>query len=476
MGYNCVSLILTILLVVITWPVVYGNDATPIPQNKNRIEQWFNTNVPSLASRKDKLDPALLTAEATPRVRQNGRGDFNTLTEAINSVPVGNNERVIIKLGHGEYKEKVTIDRNKPFITLYGDPNAMPVLTFDGTAAEYGTVDSATLIVLSDYFMAINIIVKLSITVNSMVIKTRFVMTLETISSKTVTSKGHLISSLGADALYTSYSTQLNVVGDGLRVITAHAGKSTEEKSGYSFVHCKVTGTGTGIYLGRAWMSHPKVVYAYTDMSSVVNPSGWHENTQTERDKTVFYGEYKCSGPGSLKEKRVKYTQDIDNIEANSFISLGYIQGSSWLLPPPFSINREINPKTRMKMKVIVPGSKLIRGISRERKILMGLTPRIAAISISGFALVKAACYTLRHEDLRNQKSSLSPRERQVYSELVRVKEASPMAIWGSSSALVFSAEFFICPSIESHFRGPKAVCIGFTGFATFSVKFFDRH
>ncbi|CAG7888940.1 unnamed protein product [Brassica rapa] len=163
MGYNCVSLILTILLVVITWPVVYGNDATPILQNKNRIEQWFNNNVPSLlTTRKDTLAPALLTAEATPRsIRpQNGRGDFKTLTEAINSVPVGNKERVIIKLGHGEYKEKVTIDRNKPFITLYGNPNAMPVLTFDGTAVEYGTVDSATLIVLSDYFMAINIIVK----------------------------------------------------------------------------------------------------------------------------------------------------------------------------------------------------------------------------------------------------------------------------------------------------------------------------
>ncbi|CAN6990119.1 unnamed protein product [Brassica rapa subsp. trilocularis] len=95
-------------------------------------------------------------------VRQNGRGDFKTLTEAINSVPVGNKDspHVIIKLGHGEYKEKVTIDRNKPFITLYGNPNAMPVLTFDGMAVEYGTVDSATLIVLSDYFMAINIIVK----------------------------------------------------------------------------------------------------------------------------------------------------------------------------------------------------------------------------------------------------------------------------------------------------------------------------
>lgn len=68
MGYNCVSLILTISLAVITWPVVCGNDATPIPQNKNQIGQWFNTNVPSLASRKDTLDPALLAAEATPRV------------------------------------------------------------------------------------------------------------------------------------------------------------------------------------------------------------------------------------------------------------------------------------------------------------------------------------------------------------------------------------------------------------------------
>lgn len=68
MGYNYVSLIVTILLVVITSPVVFGNDAAPIPENKGRIELWFNTNVPSLTSRKNTLDPALLTAEAKPRI------------------------------------------------------------------------------------------------------------------------------------------------------------------------------------------------------------------------------------------------------------------------------------------------------------------------------------------------------------------------------------------------------------------------
>ena len=52
-------------------------------------------------------------------------------------------------------------------------------------------------------------------------------------------------------------------------------------------------------------------------------------------DRTVFYGEYMCTGPGSHKEKRVAHTQDIDKNEANGFLTLGYIKGSLWLLPPP---------------------------------------------------------------------------------------------------------------------------------------------
>jgi len=52
-------------------------------------------------------------------------------------------------------------------------------------------------------------------------------------------------------------------------------------------------------------------------------------------DRTVFYGEYMCTGPGSHKAKRVAHTQDIDNKEASQFLTLGYIKGSKWLLPPP---------------------------------------------------------------------------------------------------------------------------------------------
>lgn len=89
-----------------------------------------------------------------------GPGQFHSLTDALNSVPEGNKKRVIIRMAPGEYIEKVTIDQEKPFITLVGDPNNMPIISYDGTAAEYGTVDSASLIILSDYFMAVNIVVR----------------------------------------------------------------------------------------------------------------------------------------------------------------------------------------------------------------------------------------------------------------------------------------------------------------------------
>ncbi|XP_010546117.1 PREDICTED: pectinesterase PPME1-like isoform X2 [Tarenaya hassleriana] len=343
-----------------SWAVVLASDATPIPEARGQVDQWFATNVKALSQRKGTLDPALEAAEAKPLVItvNKGGGQFRTLTEALRSIPAGNSRRVIIRMGPGEYREKVTIDRNKPFITLLGNPKSMPVITFDGTAAKYGTVDSATLIVLSDYFMAINVIVKntapapdgktkgaqalaMRISGNKAAFyNCKFYGYQDTVCDDT---GSHFFKDCYIEGTFdfifgsgTSLylRTQLHVVGDGIRVITAQAGKSTADQSGYSFVHCRVTGTGEGIYLGRAWMTHPKVVYAYTEMTSVVNPSGWHHNPDISRDKTVFYGEYKCYGPGSLKHKRVPYTQDLDATEARRFLTLGYIQGSKWLLPP----------------------------------------------------------------------------------------------------------------------------------------------
>ncbi|CAL2235815.1 unnamed protein product [Prunus armeniaca] len=89
-----------------------------------------------------------------------------TITDGVNRILADNTKSVIVYIGGGEYNEKITIPRNKPFVIFYGSPKNRPTLTFSGTAQKYGTVNSATVIVESDYFVATNLIIKVQLFAN----------------------------------------------------------------------------------------------------------------------------------------------------------------------------------------------------------------------------------------------------------------------------------------------------------------------
>ncbi|CAL0308028.1 unnamed protein product [Lupinus luteus] len=343
--------------------VVFAYDNVPIPAGKTQLTSWFQENVKPLSQRKNTLDPTLVAAESAARVikvMQDGSGNFKTINEAINSIPKGNTKRVIMYIGGGTYNEKVRIDREKPFITLYGAPGKMPNLTYGGTALEYGTLDSATLIVESDYFVASNIIISNSAPRPDGKRKGAQAVALRASGDKATFYKVTLLGfqdTLCDDGDWHIYkdcliqgtvdfvfgngktlflNTELRVLGDeGMSVITAHARDKDTDDTGYSFIHCDVTGTGTGTLLGRAWMSKSKVVFAYSNLGRVVNKVAWSNNFHPEYDRSLYFGEYKNVGPGADLKGRYKYTKILNDVEAKPFITLGYIQGSKWLLPPP---------------------------------------------------------------------------------------------------------------------------------------------
>lgn len=134
--------------------------------------RWLSNTMEVLKERRQEmkkgeapeLDPRLVLAENNRRVitvRQDGTGDFKTVTAAVESVKEGNTRRIIIKIGKGVYKEKLTVPREKKYLTFYGesaDQADMPVITSGGTAKEFGTIYSATVAVESNHFMAVNII------------------------------------------------------------------------------------------------------------------------------------------------------------------------------------------------------------------------------------------------------------------------------------------------------------------------------
>ena len=161
---------LTTLLIFLAAFAPISSATTEVPAEKSQLEAWFSGHVKPLADRKAELDPALVAAEegsTVVKVRADGSGDFKTVTEAIASVPAGNTKRVVIWIGEGVYKEKLTIERNQPFITLYGSPKNMPKLTFDGDAKKYGTVYSGTLTVEADYFVAANLVLEVICELNA---------------------------------------------------------------------------------------------------------------------------------------------------------------------------------------------------------------------------------------------------------------------------------------------------------------------
>lgn len=140
----------------LTRNLVISEDNAPIPPSDAAVDGWFDANVKPFKERKTNLDPQLVAAEAVPRMIKVSKtgGNFNTIADALKSIPPWTTKRVIIHIGPGEYLEKIKLPRTLPFVTFYGNANNMPTITYNEAS------ESATVIIEAEYFVAINIIFK----------------------------------------------------------------------------------------------------------------------------------------------------------------------------------------------------------------------------------------------------------------------------------------------------------------------------
>eukprot|EP00250_Pteridium_aquilinum_P003442 c13752_g1_i1 orf=72-1256(-) len=284
-----------------------------------------------------------------------GMGNFQTVQDAIDSVPKNNNQRTIIQIAAGIYQEKVKIPKDKPFITVEGAGMNSTTITWDDTAtSSKSTFKSATFTVMAPGFVARDLTFQNTAPAPPPGAVGAQAVALQTSGDQ---SAFYGCAFLGAqDTLYDHRGRHYFkdcwiqgsidfIFGDGLSLyegcmlyvidtpggsLTAQKRKTEGEDTGFVFLNCSITGTGT-VYLGRAWGAYSRVVYIYTRIDTIILPGGWNDWGISSRDKTAFYGEYKCWGPGADLQNRVAWAHELTDSQAEPFMSTSFIDGQSWL-------------------------------------------------------------------------------------------------------------------------------------------------
>ncbi|WCJ28168.1 Pectin lyase-like superfamily protein [Euphorbia peplus] len=355
MGHKIGLIIFTFIVTCIN--VIICDDSVPVPAEKTAVNAWFQQNLKST-----KLNPILQQAERVRKVIKVGpNGQFKTISQAIASVPSGNKGRVIIQIAKGVYNEKIKVERTKPFITFYGKPGT--IVQASGNAAQYGTLNSASVIVEADYFIAYNIIFKNTSprptpadtkkgSAGAQAVALRISGDMAAFygckfygfQDTLCDDKGrHLFMNCfiegTVDFIFGSGKslyllTTLHVLKESWKtVITAQAKKEANEDSGYSFVHCAINGDGVQeANLGRGWFQRPSVVFSYSTMNNGINPIAWEANKQPAA--TLNFGEYQNKGAGANLNGRAAFTKKLDFAAAKPYVTLGFIEASTWLLQP----------------------------------------------------------------------------------------------------------------------------------------------
>ncbi|XVE56066.1 hypothetical protein DITRI_Ditri03aG0207200 [Diplodiscus trichospermus] len=282
-------------------------------------------------------------------VDQSGKGDYRTIQEAIDAVPSNNNELVYILVKPGIYKEKIVVPVDKPFITISGSNANGTIITWNDGGDIF---ESPTFTVLASDFVGRYLTIQNTLGPGAKAVALRVSGDRAAFyGCRILSHQDTLLDDTGRHYYSNCYiegavdficgnaaslfeRCHLHTLSEGDAAITAQRRESPSEETGFTFLGCKITGVRTAV-LGRPWGAYSRVVFALTYMSNVILPQGWDDWGDSSKQSTVFYGEYKCYGPGANTKRRVEWSQKLTNKEAELFLTKDMIGGKSWIRSTP---------------------------------------------------------------------------------------------------------------------------------------------
>ncbi|KAJ9680733.1 hypothetical protein PVL29_019909 [Vitis rotundifolia] len=304
-------------------------------------------------------------SQANIVVAKDGSGDYTTIKAAVSAASKRSGTgRYVIYVKAGTYNENIEIGAKLKNIMLLGDGIGKTIIT--GSKSVGGgstTFNSATVAAVGDGFIARGLTIR-----NTAGAANHQAVALRSGSDLSVFYQCSLEGY--QDTLYVHserqfyrecdiYGTVDFIFGNAAVVlqncniyprnppnktntITAQGRTDPNQNTGISIHNCKVTAasdlksvqSSVKTYLGRPWKEYSRTVFMKTYLDSLIAPAGWMEWSGNFALKTLYYGEYMNTGPGSSTSNRVNwagYHVITSSSEASKFTVGNFIAGNSWL-------------------------------------------------------------------------------------------------------------------------------------------------
>jgi pectinesterase len=277
-------------------------------------------------------------------VAKDNTGQYRTVQEAFNSIPCFSHEIFYVYVKKGVYKEKLVLYPVRSKVILMGENRDSTVITYDDFSGRVVGSDTLTthnsfsFRVMADNFIAENLTfenvagqvgqaVAVEIKSDKVLFKNcRFLGNQDTFFAN---SDGRIyLKNCYIEGTTDFIFGKSIVVFDSCIIrskknsyITA-ASTSEGCQFGFVFFNCRLTADPgiDQVYLGRPWRSYARTVFINCFLGAHIIVEGWHNWSNPQKEKTVYYAEYQSIGPGaSFISGRVHWSHQLTKDESEQY-------------------------------------------------------------------------------------------------------------------------------------------------------------